>query len=115
MADVLNCNLQPPPSSSSVACTTHTVTSRCASPGVPAWLQALAAQQQQLSGESSLLEQQLVAAAGRRLELVQLRAGLLERLGAFCGGLQAQRQAEVEALNATAAEVGGCGCGWVGG
>jgi hypothetical protein len=71
-------------------------------------LQALAAKQQQLAAESSLLEQQLVAAAGWRLELVQLRASLLERLGLFFRELQQQRQTEVEVINRTATEVG-CG------
>jgi septal ring factor EnvC (AmiA/AmiB activator) len=72
--------------------------------------QALTAKQQQLSAEASSLEQQLSAAASMRLELVQLRADMLERLGTFFGELRQQRQAEMEAINNTAAEVSQCVC-----
>jgi hypothetical protein len=68
-------------------------------------VQALASKQQQLAADSLLLEQQLTAAAGRRLELVHLRADLLDRLGAYFEELQQQRQAEMEAMSRTAAEV----------
>lgn len=37
--------------------------------------------------------------------VLQLRASLLERLGVFYGELQQQRQAEVEVINRTVAEV----------
>jgi len=68
-------------------------------------LQALASRQQQLSADSALLEQQLAAAAAGRLELVRLKADLLECIGSFFGALQQQRQAEVEVINKTATEV----------
>lgn len=68
-------------------------------------LQALASRQQQLSADSALLEQQLTAAAARRLELVRLKADLLECMGLFFGALQQRWQTEVEVMNRTAAEV----------
>jgi hypothetical protein len=80
-------------------------------PSLPQFLchQALTTKQQQLSVEASSLEQQLSAAASMRLELVQLRADLLDRLGTFYGDLQQQqRQLELEAINNTTAEVRWC-------
>lgn len=48
----------------------------------------------------------MAAAAARRLELVHLKADLLDRLGVYFGELQQQRQAEMGLMTKTAAEVG---------
>lgn len=80
------------------------------SPLHPPATQALSAQQQQLATQSTLLEQQLSAAAGRRLEVVQQRADVLEVLGTFFGQLQQQRAAEGRDMAQAAAEVGEDGC-----